>query len=48
MEGPICLHRDPDGNHLYGVISDLSVDRVTHTIWDWKLQIVETGRDDED
>lgn len=47
MEGPIFLHRDPDGNHIYGVISDLSVDRVTHTVWDWKLSVVETGRDDE-
>lgn len=48
MEGPVFLHRDPDGNHIYGVISDLSVDRVTHTVWDWKLSVVETGRDDED
>ena len=47
MDGPIFLHRDPEGNHIYGVISDLSVDRVTHTVWDWKLSVVETGRDDE-
>lgn len=47
MEGPIFLHRDPDGNHLYGVISELKIDRQNHKVWGWGLSVTETGRDED-
>ncbi|MBB4071630.1 fibronectin type III domain-containing protein [Canibacter oris] len=40
---PVHLYRDPDGNHIYGMLSHADISRTSNKLWNFKLALEKTS-----